>query len=137
MNGLRHAPMINGVVHGWADLSVAIAGIPVTGINKINYKDDQTVDNIYGAGQKPIGRGYGKIEYSATIGLERSEVEAIRAASLTGRLQDIAPFDVNGQKIVTHRILNAQFKSDGVEVNEGDTSNYQDFELVVGEIQFN
>ena len=82
--------MINGVVHSWANLSVAIAGVPVTGINKINYKDDQTVDNIYGAGQKPIGRGYGKIEYSATIGLERSEVEAIRAASLTGRLQDIA-----------------------------------------------
>lgn len=136
--------MINGVVHSWANLSVAIAGVPVTGINKINYKDDQTVDNIYGAGQKPIGRGYGKIEYSATIGLERSEVEAIRAASLTGRLQDIAPFDiivqflpVNGQKIVTHRILNAQFKSDGVEVSEGDTSNYQDFELVVGEIKFN
>ncbi len=144
MNGLRHAPMINGVVHSWANLSVAIAGVPVTGINKINYKDEQSVDNIYGAGQKPIGRGYGKIEYSATIGLERSEVEAIRAASLTGRLQDIAPFDiivqflpVNGQKIVTHRILNAQFKSDGVEVSEGDTSNYQDFELVVGEIKFN
>ena len=134
--------MINGVVHSWANLVVAITGVPVTGIKKISYKDSQTVDNIYGAGQKPIGRGHGRIEYSGSISLERGEVEALRAASPSGRLQDIAPFTitvqflpVNGQKIVTHCLLDVQFKDDGVELSEGDTSNYTDFELVIGEIK--
>ena len=142
MNGLRYVPTINGVVHSWANLVVAITGVPVTGINKISYKDSQTVDNIYGAGQKPIGRGYGRIEYSGSISIERGKVEALRAASPTGRLQDIAPFPitvqflpVNGQKIVTHLLLDVQFKDDGVEVSEGDTSNYTEFELVIGEIK--
>ena len=143
MNGIRYNTLINGVVHSWSNLSVNINGVPVTGINKISYKDNQTIENIYGAGQKPVGRGYGKIEPTATIGLERGEVEAIRASSPTGRLQDIAPFDiivqfipVNGQKLVTHTIRDAQFKDDGVDIKEGDTSNFTDFELVVGSIQW-
>ena len=143
MNGIRYNTLINGVVHSWSNLSMNINGVPVTGINKISYKDNQTIENIYGAGQKPVGRGYGKIEPTATIGLERGEVEAIRASSPTGRLQDIAPFDiivqfipVNGQKLVTHTIRDAQFKDDGVDIKEGDTSNFTDFELVVGSIQW-
>lgn len=133
--------MINGVVHSWANLVVTIAGVPVTGISKISYKDDQTIDNIYGAGQKPVGRGYGRIEYSGSITLERGEVEALRAASDTKRLQDIAPFPItvqflpiNGQKIVTHVLTNVQFKNDGTEISEGDTSNFTEIELVIGEI---
>ena len=143
MNGIRYNTLINGVVHSWSNLSVSINGVPVTGINKISYKDNQTIENIYGAGQRPVGRGYGKIEPTATIGLERGEVEAIRASSPTGRLQDIAPFDiivqfipVNGQKLVTHTIRDAQFKDDGMDIKEGDTSNFTDFELVVGSIQW-
>lgn len=143
MNGIRNNTLINGVLHSWSNLSVNIAGMLVTGINKISYKDSQTIENIYGAGQVPVGRGYGKIECSATIGLERGEVEAIRASSPTGRLQDIAPFDiivqflpVNGQKIVTHVIRDVQFKDDGLDAKEGDTSNFTDFELVVGSIKW-
>lgn len=143
MNGIRNNTLINGVLHSWSNLSVNIAGMSVTGINKISYKDSQTIENIYGAGQVPVGRGYGKIECSATIGLERGEVEAIRASSPTGRLQDIAPFDiivqflpVNGQKIVTHVIRDVQFKDDGLDAKEGDTSNFTDFELVVGSIKW-
>ena len=89
-----------------------------------------------------MGRGYGKIEYSGSIGLLRDEVEALRASSDTGRLQDIAPFDiivqfipVNGQKIVTHRLRNVQFKNDGIDMSEGDTSNYTDMELIIGDIE--
>lgn len=143
MNGIRYNPEINGVVHGWSNLYVAINGITVEGISKISYKDSQTVENIYGAGQAPIGRGYGKIECTAKITLERGEVEAIRTSSETGRLQDIAPFDIivqflplNGQKLVTHRIRNCQFKDDGVELSEGDTSNFTEFELVVSNIEW-
>ncbi len=143
MNGLRLPVEINGATHSWSNLMVNIAGVSVSGITKISYSDEQTIENIYGAGQRPVGRGYGKIESKASFTLLRDEVEAIRAASPTGRLQDISPFDiivqfipVNGQRIVTHKIRNAQFKSDSVEVSEGDTSNATDFELIVSQIDW-
>jgi hypothetical protein len=41
------------------------------------------MENIYGAGQKPVGRGYGKIEYSGSIGLLRGE----RSGSYQSKLQ--------------------------------------------------
>ncbi len=143
MNGIRYIPEINGVVHSWANLVVNIAGVPVTGITKISYKDSQTIESIYGAGQRPVGRGYGRIECSASITLLRDELEAIRAASDTGRLQDIAPFDIivsflpiGGQLLTTHKIRNAQFKDDGVDANEGDTSNTSDCELIISHIEW-
>ena len=143
MNGLRHAPEINGVVYNWSNLQVNIAGTLVTGITKINYKDEQEIESVYGAGQRPIGRGYGRITSSAGITLLRDEVEAIRASSGTGRLQDIPSFDiivqflpVDGKKIITHRIRGAQFKNDGVDASEGDTGNSIEFELVVSQIEW-
>lgn len=143
MNGVRHNPVINGVVHSWASVQVLIGGVPVVGINKINYDTKQTKENIYGAGQNPVGKGYGKIERSCTIGLSREEAEALRAASPTGCLTDLSPFNiivkylpVSGQKMATHRILGAEFTSDGAELNEGDTSDYNDYELLVSDIQY-
>jgi len=140
---LRYPVEINGVTHSWSNLVVNIAGVVPTGITKINYKDEQQTDNIYGAGQRPVARGYGRITSTASVTLLRDEVEAIRASSSTGRLQDIAPFDiivmfipVAGQKIVKHAIRNAQFKDDGVEVSEGDTSNAADFELIISRIDW-
>lgn len=144
MNGLRYNSMINGVVHSWSSVQVIMDGVPVTGINKIDYDSKQTKEAIYGAGQNPVGKGYGKIENSCTIGLLREEVEAMRAASPTGRLADLAPFNIivqylplNGQKKVTHRILGAEFTNDGGELNEGDTSDYNEYELLVSDIRYN
>mgnify|MGYP003373230130 CR=1 FL=1 len=144
MNGIRYNSMINGVVHSWSSVQVIMGCVPVTGINKIDYDSKQTKEAIYGAGQNPVGKGYGKIENSCTIGLLRDEVEAMRAASPTGRLADLAPFNiivqylpVSGQKKVTHRILGAEFTNDGGELNEGDTSDYNEYELLVSDIRYN
>lgn len=144
MNGIRHTPLINGVEPSWSNLTVNIAGLPETAIKKIDYSDDQTIDNIYGAGQRPVARGYGKIEATASVTLLRSAIENIREASDTGRLQDIAPFDIivsfvppQGGKVITHRIRNCQFKTDGLSVGEDDTSIETDMELVVSHIEWN
>ena len=144
MNGIRYNSMINGVVHSWSSVQVIMGGVSVTGINKINYDSKQTKEAIYGAGQKPVGKGYGKIENKCTIGLLREEVEAMRAASPTGRLADLAPFNIivqylplNGLKKVTHRILGAEFTNDGGDLNEGDTSDYNEYELLVSDIRYN
>jgi len=143
MNGIQHIPEINGVQHSWANLQVTIAGRTVIGITKISYKDSQTMENIYGAGVRPVGRGYGRIECEGAITLLRDEVEAVRNSSDTGRMQDIAPFDIivqflpkGGKTIITHKLRNAQFKEDGVEVSEGDTSNSFEFPLIMSKIDW-
>jgi hypothetical protein len=133
--------MINGVQHSWATIQVLIEGVLVTGITAINYEDKQDIANVYGAGQNPVGRGYGRIEPTADVTLLRDEIESIRKSSPTGRLQDIAPFDivvaflpVGGAKIANHFIKNCQFPNDGVEAKEGDTSNSKQLNLLPSHI---
>jgi len=141
MNGLRHIPLINGVKPSWATMQVLIEGVIITGITAINYEDKQDIQNIYGAGQNPVGRGYGRIEYTADITIQRDEIESIRKSSPTGRLQDIAPFDIvvaflpiGGAKIANHIIKNCQFLDDGVEAKEGDTKNEKQLNLLPSHI---
>lgn len=144
MNGLRAVPLINGVEPAWGNLTVNIAGFPEVGIRAIEYKDEQEMENIYGAGQRPVGRGYGRITATASVTLLRTAVEAIREGSVTGRLQDLAPFNIvvqfvpiNGGKMITHRLRNCQFKSDDLSLSEGDMSNETQFELLLSHIEWN
>lgn len=143
MNGLREVPLINGVEPGWANLIVNIAGFPESAIAMINYEDDQVIENIYGAGQTPVARGYGNITSKASMTLQRSAVEAMRAASTTGRLQDIAPFDIvvvfvpiGGTLLITHKIRNCQFTKDGLDIKQGDTKNEVTLDMVVSHIEW-
>jgi hypothetical protein len=143
MNGLRQVPLVNGAEPAWANLIVNIAGFPEAAIKAIEYSDEQEMDNIYGAGQQPIARGYGRITPKASLTLLRSAVEAIRPSSPTGRLQDIAPFDIvvqfipqSGGTIITHKIRNCQFKTDSLSTNEGDMSIETQFELLPSHIEW-
>jgi len=136
VNGLRY-PLINGVEPSWANLVVNIDGVPVMGITGIDYDDAQVIDGIKGAGQVDIARGYGNIDTKASITLLRSEVEAIRAASTTGRLQDIAPFEImvcfvpmNGTTLITHKLRSCQFKNDAMSIKQGDTKNELTLEMI-------
>ncbi len=142
MNGLRY-PFINGVEPSWANLVVNIAGFPENAITAIDYSNDQTMENVYGAGQDPIGRGFGNFEPKATITLLRSSIEAIRASAPSRRLQDLAPFDVivcfnplNGSTLITHKIRNCQFKTDGLDIKQGDTKNEKQMDLLPSHIEF-
>ncbi|MDR2557039.1 MAG: hypothetical protein LBC49_04920 [Bacteroidales bacterium] len=142
MNGIRKLPLINGVEPSWANLVIGIAGVVESGITKIDYGDEQVMEDIYGAGQLPVARGYGNITSKCSVTLLRSSVEAIRAASLTGRLQDIDPFNItvsfipvggNGT-ITTHTIRNCQFTSDTLAISQGETKNETEFTLICSHI---
>jgi hypothetical protein len=142
-NNLRAPSLINGVAHAWSNIKIAISGVNVIGISAINYADDQNIENTYGIGAAPVERGFGNITYTADITLLRSEIEAMRASSPTGRLQDIAPFDiivkfipVNGQKMVTHIIKDCSIMNDGVSSSQGDLKNEQQINLLPGRIVF-
>lgn len=143
MNGLREVPLINGVEPSWANLKVSISGFTESAITAINYEDDQVIENIYGAGQQPVGRGYGNITSKASMTMHRSAVEAMRKSSGTGRLQDIAPFDIvvcfipiNGSTIITHKIRNCQFLKDGLNLKQGDTKEEVVLDMLPSHIEF-
>ena len=94
MVGNNGVPFVNGKLYDWADIVLVIAGVPVTGITGIEYKDDQDIVTKYGAGRYPVGYAKGRITSTGKITLYQEEVEAMQRQSLTGRLQDIAPFDI-------------------------------------------
>ncbi len=141
---MRHMPLINGVEYGWASITVNIAGVPEVGIVAIEYTDKQAMENIYGAGQNPIARGYGRIEPSASITLLRSAIESIRSASTTGRLQDIAPFDIvvafanqGNPKVIKHVIKNCQFTEDSFSGKSDDLKFETTLPLIVSQVIWN
>lgn len=61
MVGNNGVPFINGKLYDWADIVLVIAGVPVTGITGIEYKDDQDIVTKYGAGRYPVGYAKGRI----------------------------------------------------------------------------
>jgi hypothetical protein len=133
-------PLVNGRAYGWADITCSPGGIPATGITAIDYDQKRVKDNIYGAGDAPVARGYGKKTYSGKITLSMEEIERRRAVSPTGSLSDIPPFTIvvsylpDGAPIVTHKLQYCEFVEDGVSAKEGDTSLPKEIELVIGAI---
>jgi hypothetical protein len=134
------APLINGRLYGWGDIVVNIGGTPVTGIRGIKYSEAQEKENRYGAGRNPIGRGYGRISYSASITLEASTVLALQASAPKGQLHRIHPFPITvmyqpeAGPMVTHVLKNAEFTSTDIEWAEGDMDKDVELELVISEI---
>jgi hypothetical protein len=135
-------PLINGRSYGWADIVCSPAGIPLAGITKISYGEKQDMQNVYGAGNRPVARGHGRIEYEGSLTLSMEELEKLQAKSPTGRIQDIPMFPVivsflpDGAPIVTHKLQYCQFKNNGRSPSEGDVKLEQDIELVVGNIEW-
>lgn len=136
-------PLVNGMLHSWADIVVTIGGVPMTGITGINYGDDQEVVNKYGAGRHPVGRAKGRITPSAKITLYQEEVEAIQRQAPGGRLQDIAPFDIivtyipESGIVTTDKVRNCQFKANNRNWKEGDTGQEVELELIPSHIEWN
>lgn len=136
-------PYINGELYHWAQIKTNIAGVAVTGITAIEYKEEQETTTIYGSGRYPIGYSKGRITPSGSITLLEDEIARLRLAAPNGRLQDIAPFDIvvsylpsNTAKLQNHVIKNCQFTNDGVTANEGDTSLSQQLTIVFSNIKW-
>lgn len=119
-------PLVNGTAYSWSQITVNILGVPVAGVSAVSYTEEQEMQDNYGAGNRPVSRGYGRITTEGSITMHMEEVEALQAAVTTGRLQDIPEFDVvvaylpEGGNIVTHTLKNCRFKNNGREISEGD-----------------
>ena len=63
-----------GKIAGWNSVKVVMLGRQVEGITALSYKDSKEKDNIYGAGEFPVGRGEGNYKAEASITLLKEEV---------------------------------------------------------------
>lgn len=140
---MNSIPLINGVVYGWADITVLIGGTRIDGIRGIKYSDKQEISNIYGAGRYPVGRAKGRITCEASVTLLADTVRSLSSASSTGRLQDLGVFDVqvsyiptDSGKIVHDVIHNCQFSEIEADWQEGDQSKDVSLPLVCSHIDW-
>ncbi len=134
-------PLINGRAYDFAQIEATILGVIVNGISAISYTEEQDKVNNFGAGSRPVSRGHGAINASASLTLSMNETEAIRDASPEGSLVRVPSFDVtvtylNEQKVVTHVLKNCEFTNDGVEASQGDTNLERAFDLTCSHIKY-
>jgi hypothetical protein len=132
-----------GSMVGWNKVTVNMMGRDVEGITEIEYDDDVDLDNAYGQGKYPIGRGEGNYKAKASITLYIEESIAIQRSLLPGmNLSDIKPFDVTVEYEYTKikykdRIRNCQFKGRGVAVKQGDKTIAYKHALLPSHIDWN
>lgn len=137
---MPQTPLINGTNYSWANISVNPFGTPLAGIVAINYKRKQTKTNNYGAGVKPVSRGYGIEEYEGDIEIYVDEWKAFIAASPNRNPLEIPPFDIPvtfvGKGVLTTKdtLRAVEFMEDPLEGKSGDTKLTVKIPLIIGGI---
>jgi hypothetical protein len=135
-------PLINGKSYEWGDIVLNIMGVPIVGITAIEYEEKQDMKNIYGAGRRPVSRGYGAIEPTCKITLLMEEVENIQSVAPNGNLMDIPEFDIVvmfADSALTprkHKLRNARFMNNNRVSNQGDTSIPVAFDLIISHVEW-
>jgi hypothetical protein len=120
-------PLINGHSYDWSSIIMNIMGVPIAGVIKIKYDETQTIENKYGAGRRPVSRGFGRIVPNCSVTMMMEEVQAIMLIAPNGLLMDIPEFDIVMTWVdatlipVTATIRNCRFMNNIVDTNEGDT----------------
>jgi hypothetical protein len=133
-------PLINGQAYSFSQVVLNVLGRDVVGVTAVKFSDKQDMQNNYGAGKFPVSRGYGQVKCEASITLEMVEVEALQAASDTGRLQDIKEFDMSvswvneGNVLVTHIVHNCRFMENSRDTKTGDMTTEVELPLLVSHI---
>ena len=133
--------LVNGQAYDYVSIEVLIAGVPMPSVKSINYQVNQEKTNNYGTNAKPVSRGRGAKEFTASLDISMNDVEALRSAAPNGQLVDIPPFDIivafgNIQNPVVHRLKMCEFVNDGVEGSQGDTDLTRTFDLMPADILF-
>lgn len=138
---MASTPLINGINYSWASITVNLLGSPIIGITAIEYADKQKIENTYGAGNFPVGRGFGPIAFSGAITLYKEELEALQNNAPNGRIQDLPPFDIivayqAGDKVTVHRLEAVSFAENNRSVNNENLSITAKIPLVIGNIRW-
>ena len=144
---MSQATIINkfGKMQGWNSITVNLLGRDVEGITQFSYNDSVEMENAYGGGMFPVGRGEGNyVAENPKLTLYKEEWDAIQKAIPPGtRIQEIEPFDViviykQKSGLITKDIIrNCQFTGRGVEAAQNDKTLIYEAELICSHIDWN
>lgn len=84
--------MFNSREYEWADISLIVAGRPVTGIRAVKYTKSQEKEALYAKGNLPHSIQHGNKSYAGSISLLQSELEALELSAGGDALD--ASFDI-------------------------------------------
>ena len=138
-------PLINGRAYDWANIVVRLSNgtIPLVGITKITYEDEEEVENIYGAGKFPVSQGSGNYTATASITLPVEEIIKIQRTTGSKRLQDVPYFDITvsylhpqADKQINDTIKNCRFTKNSRDLNQNDKTFPIELALVVSHIEW-
>lgn len=134
-------PLINGVAHSWANVTVTILGQPIIGISAVSYEDSREKENNFGAGGMPVSRGVGNYTAKASITLYAEESQKLADVAPEGDITLIPIFDVlvtfldaTGTILTIHIIKNCEFMGNKREVKQGDKKIEVQHDLIVSHI---
>lgn len=134
-------PLINGINYSWANITVIGLGVPFIGITSIDYKSMQEKANNYGAGSKPVSRGYGRVTYEGSLELYLDDWKRIIAASPNRDPLQIPAFDISvvfagtGVLPTTEVLRSVEFLENPMTAAEGDTRLLVTIPILIGDIE--
>jgi hypothetical protein len=73
--------MFNSREYEWADISLIVAGRPVTGIRAVRYTKSQEKEALYAKGNRPHSIQHGNKSYAGSLTLLQSELEALELSA--------------------------------------------------------
>ena len=118
--------MVNTREYEWSDVSVVLAGRPVTGLRGVKYSAKQEKELLHAKGNKPHSIQRGNKTYDGEITLLQSEYEALKQASggdiLDASLDIVAAYGnpTAGDVITTNVLVGVEFTEDNTEWKQGD-----------------
>lgn len=132
-----------GTLIGWNNITVNVLGRDVEGIEAVSYDDEQEIDVAHGAGGMPIGKTKANYKAKASISIIMEEAISIQQALPKGtRMQDLPDTDIIVQyeyqgSLYKDIIRNVSFKTNGVDVKQGDGKITRKFDLVPVSVDWN
>lgn len=73
--------LINGREYEWADIHLNVGGVEIGGFRKVDHKEAQEKDFLYGKGRNPRSIQRGNKAYTGSLGFTQSEIIAIERAT--------------------------------------------------------
>ena len=89
--------MFDSRQYEFADISVSLLGVTLSGLRGLTYKKSQDKEPVYGAGNQPLSIQRGNKKYEGQLMVLKSDYDAMDAAAVAAGYEDIT--DVPGSLI--------------------------------------
>jgi hypothetical protein len=115
----------NSREYEWADVTLILGGVDITGIRSIKYTEKAEKEAVYAKGRFPHSIQKGNVAFEGEISVLQSEYEALVASSggksiLGLSLDAEISYGNPPDAIITDRIIGLQFTEAGKDTKQGD-----------------